>query len=62
MHNLMKMHKMGIPCPEVVILKKHVLLMSFIGEDNKPAPKLKDAILNESELRSAYEQCLQVKN
>jgi RIO kinase 3 len=56
------MHKMGIPCPEVVILKKHVLLMSFIGEDNKPAPKLKDAILNESELRSAYEQCLQVKN
>jgi RIO kinase 3 len=60
MHNLIKMKKYGIPCPDVVILKKHVLLMSFIGENNKPAPKLKDANLNETELRSAYEQCIQV--
>merc|ERR1719215_619425 len=32
MHNLMKMRKFGIPCPDVVILKKHVLIMSFIGD------------------------------
>jgi RIO kinase 3 len=36
MHNLMKMKKFDIPCPEVVILKKHVLIMSLIGDDNVP--------------------------
>lgn len=60
MHNLMKMRKFGIPCPDVVILKKHVLIMSFIGNEATPAPKLKEAELNESELKTAYEDCIQV--
>ncbi|CAF0964900.1 unnamed protein product [Brachionus calyciflorus] len=60
MHNLMKMRKFDIPCPDVVILKKHILIMSFIGNDNKPAPKLKDANLNEDDLKKAYEQCIQL--
>ena len=42
MHNLMKMRNFGILCPEVVALKKNVLLMSFVGSDAQPAPKLKD--------------------
>lgn len=60
MHNLMKIRNCGILCPEVIALKKHVLLMSFIGKDNEPAPKLKEAELNDNELKSAYKQCIQV--
>lgn len=60
MHNLMKMRRFDIPCPDVILLKKHVLLMSFIGHENMPAPKIKDAILNDDELKSAYEQCVQI--
>jgi RIO kinase 3 len=60
MHNLMKMRRYEIPCPEVVILKKHVLVMSFIGKDSQPAPKLSEAKLNQSQLKSAYEQCIQI--
>ncbi|XP_021960139.1 serine/threonine-protein kinase RIO3 [Folsomia candida] len=42
MHNLVRISKAGIPCPAVVVLKKHILVLSFIGSDSKPAPKLKD--------------------
>lgn len=31
MHNLGRLKKAGIPCPEVLALKKHILVMSFIG-------------------------------
>ncbi|TRY91383.1 hypothetical protein DNTS_013514 [Danionella cerebrum] len=58
MHNLTRIKKAGIPCPEVVILKKHILVMSFIGKDHVPAPKLKDAILNSEEMKKAYYQVL----
>ena len=56
----MKMRRFDIPCPDVVLLKKHVLLMSFIGEESVPAPKLKDAILDDKNLRSAYDQAIQL--
>ncbi len=60
MHNLVKMRRFGILCPDVVILKKNVLVMSFIGTDGVPAPKLKEAVLNQTELEIAYKQCCQV--
>lgn len=58
MHNLMRMQKAGIPCPEVVCLKKHILVMSFIGdgERHRAAPKLKDAILKPEQYLMAYNQ------
>jgi RIO kinase 3 len=56
MHNLMRMRKFGILCPEVVVLKKHILVMSFIGEGHKPAKKLKEAFLKPAELTEAYLQ------
>ena len=34
--------------------------MSFIGKDQKPAPKLKDAVLSSRQLHQAYQQCVQV--
>lgn len=53
------MRKFGVPCPSVVVLKKHVLVMSLIGRDN-PAPKLKDAKLSVADLQDAYEQTVEV--
>ncbi|XP_026057341.1 serine/threonine-protein kinase RIO3-like [Carassius auratus] len=58
MHNLTRIKKAEIPCPEVVILKKHILVMSFIGKDHVPAPKLKDAILSSEDMKKAYYQVL----
>ena len=55
-----RMKKCGIPCPSVVLLKKHILVMSFIGEGRSPAPKLKDAKLSDAEYELAYDQCVQV--
>jgi len=56
MHNLYRLRNAGIPCPEVVALKRHILVMSFIGENHKPAKKLKEAILTPAEYILAYEQ------
>ncbi|XP_030612162.1 serine/threonine-protein kinase RIO3 [Archocentrus centrarchus] len=58
MHNLARMKKAEIPCPEVVLLKKHILVMSFIGKDHVPAPKLKDAVLSSEDVKNAYNQVL----
>ncbi|XP_038664465.1 serine/threonine-protein kinase RIO3 [Scyliorhinus canicula] len=58
MHNLVRMQKAGIPCPEVVMLKKHILVMSFIGQDHVPAPKLKDIKLSSEDMKRAYYQVL----
>ena len=55
-----RMKKAGIACPTVALLKKHILVMSFIGKDQQPAPKLKDAVLSPRQLQLAYEQCVQV--
>ncbi|XP_011566008.3 serine/threonine-protein kinase RIO3 [Plutella xylostella] len=56
MHNMMRLQKIGVNCPDMICLKKHVLVMSFIGKDNKPAPKIKDIILKHHEWTSVYEE------
>ena len=50
----------GVPCPHVVMLRKHVLVMQFIGENQQAAPKLKEANLSTVEMQMAYEQTLGV--
>lgn len=60
MHNLTRMKKAEIPCPEVVLLKKHILVMSFIGENHVPAPKLKEATLSAEDMKKAFYQVLHV--
>ncbi|XP_053695038.1 serine/threonine-protein kinase RIO3 [Sabethes cyaneus] len=60
LHNLNRMKKVGIRCPEIVTLKKNILVMSFIGSNLIPAPKLKEAILNEAELICAYEEIVEI--
>ncbi|KPJ02494.1 Serine/threonine-protein kinase RIO3 [Papilio xuthus] len=56
MHNMMRIQKIGLNCPEMVCLKKHILVMSFIGRDNKPAPKLRDVILKPEKWESVYNE------
>ncbi|XP_053610543.1 serine/threonine-protein kinase RIO3 [Plodia interpunctella] len=56
MHNMMRMQKIGLNCPDMICLKKHILLMSFIGRDNKPAPKLRDVILKPEKWQSVYNE------
>lgn len=56
MANLSRLQKIGLPCPEVVTLKKHILVMSFIGSEHRAAPKLKDASLKPVDWIMAYEQ------
>lgn len=54
------MKKAQISCPEVVLLKKHILVMSFIGKDHVPAPKIKDALLSSEDMKKAFYQVLHV--
>ncbi|KAL6103655.1 riok1 [Pungitius sinensis] len=59
MRNLIRLQTAGIPSPEPKLLRSHVLLMSFIGKDNMPAPLLKNAALSESKARELYLEVLQ---
>lgn len=58
-HNLRRLQRAGIPSPEPIMIKKHVLLMSFIGRNNQAAPKLKDAYMSTADLSIAYEQIVE---
>ncbi|KAL9084396.1 MAG: hypothetical protein Q9165_008110 [Trypethelium subeluteriae] len=43
MRNLRRIHAAGIPCPEPVHLRLHVLVMGFLGDKKGwPAPRLRD--------------------
>eukprot|EP00002_Diphylleia_rotans_P024616 TRINITY_DN4868_c0_g1_i1.p1 TRINITY_DN4868_c0_g1~~TRINITY_DN4868_c0_g1_i1.p1 ORF type:complete len:382 (+),score=94.75 TRINITY_DN4868_c0_g1_i1:56-1201(+) len=54
MRNLNRLQSAGIPSPKPLVLRLHVLLMTFIGKDGWPAPRLKDASLNEEQLAKGY--------
>lgn len=52
----MRIRNAGILCPEVVLLKKHVLVMTFVGIEGRSAPTLKDAVLSSSQMQQAYDE------
>jgi len=58
--NLRRIHSAGIPSPEPLSLKLHVLAMSFLGDHRGWAyPRLRDAVIEGEELwRSLYIQLL----
>ncbi len=58
LRNLKRITNVGIPCPRPVVLRKNILLMTFIGKDGVPAPRLKDAKLSDEKLREMYMQCI----
>ncbi|BBN12165.1 RIO kinase 1 [Marchantia polymorpha subsp. ruderalis] len=54
MRNLARLTAAGIRSPTPVLLRLHVLIMTFIGKDGWAAPRLKDAALSESKLCECY--------
>lgn len=58
MRNLVRMYSNGLPVPEPILLRSHVLLMEFLGKDGWPAPKLKDVELSQSRACKLYRDCV----
>lgn len=62
MRNLRRLYAAGVPSPQPVLLKNHILVMEFVGENGWPAPRLKDAQLTGKQLAQAYWQtCLHMR-
>ena len=59
-HNLRRLQRASVPSPKPILLKKNLLLMSFIGENSIPAPKLKDVNLSFADWCLAYEEVVEV--
>ncbi|KAL9593229.1 MAG: hypothetical protein Q9219_007638 [cf. Caloplaca sp. 3 TL-2023] len=58
MRNLKRIYAAGIPCPEPVHLRLHVLVMGFLGDRRRgtPAPRLKDVELVGSDAEERWRQ------
>ncbi|DAA78614.1 TPA_exp: Serine/threonine-protein kinase RIO1 [Trichophyton benhamiae CBS 112371] len=55
MRNLKRLYSAGIPCPEPLYLRLHVLVMGFLGNSKGiPAPRLKDVQLQDEDLDSRW--------
>ena len=55
MRNLRRIHAAGIPCPEPVLLRLHVLVMGFLGDKRgAPAPRLKDVEITNDDSQSHW--------
>ncbi|KAK2740945.1 protein kinase rio1 [Myotisia sp. PD_48] len=55
MRNLKRIHNAGIPCPEPLYLRLHVLVMGFLGNSKGiPAPRLKDVHLEDQDQESRW--------
>lgn len=55
---VLRLQSAGIPSPQPLALRKHVLLMSFIGRSGLAAPRLKDVDLDYEILKRLYRQIL----
>ncbi|XP_017080689.1 serine/threonine-protein kinase RIO1 [Drosophila eugracilis] len=58
MRNYLRMRNAGVPVPEPILLRSHVLVMRFCGRDGWPAPKLKDVEISTSKARELYRDCV----
>uniref|UniRef100_A0A915LIG2 Serine/threonine-protein kinase RIO1 n=1 Tax=Meloidogyne javanica TaxID=6303 RepID=A0A915LIG2_MELJA len=59
--NLQRMYLAGIPVPKPILLKGHVLVMEFIGENGSPAPLLKNVHEMDEELADQlYVECVTI--
>ncbi|CAF9932856.1 protein kinase rio1 [Imshaugia aleurites] len=55
MRNLKRIYASGIPCPEPIQLRLHVLVMGFLGDKKGvPAPRLKDVELVGSDIEARW--------
>lgn len=58
MRNLVRLYNAQLNVPEPIILRSHVLVMTFMGENGWPSPKLKDVEISQSTARSLYRDCI----
>ncbi|KAI8885561.1 Serine/threonine-protein kinase Rio1 [Backusella circina FSU 941] len=59
MRNLRRLQQAGIPSPEAIVLRMHVLVMEFLGDKNGWAyPRLKDAQIESSRYPALYYQLI----
>ncbi|KAI9484461.1 RIO1 family-domain-containing protein [Zychaea mexicana] len=59
MRNLRRLKQAGIPSPEALVLRMHVLVMEFLGDKNGWAyPRLKDAQIDASRYPALYYQLI----
>lgn len=58
MRNLKRLVSVGVPAPVPIVLKDHVIVMSFIGKSFIPAPLLHDLNLNIHRLQDIYFQII----
>ena len=60
--NLIRMWRAGLPCPQPLVLRTHVLVMSWLGdEEGFPAPQLKEAKLASTKAwAAAYTQVVRL--
>ncbi|RHZ72793.1 hypothetical protein CDV55_108258 [Aspergillus turcosus] len=57
MRNLRRIYAAGIPCPEPIHLRLHVLVMGFVGNSKGlPAPRLKDVEFDTSEPETRWRE------
>jgi RIO kinase 1 len=62
MRNLKRLYSMNIMVPMPFLLKSHVLIMEFLGNNGWCAPRLKDATLTMDELYQCYQKiCLDMR-
>jgi len=54
--NLCLAKKYGVSCPIVIGREKNIIIMSFIGKDSEPFPRLKD--VREIDTKKVYEQII----
>ena len=47
--NLLRMKKCGLNVPEPLGIHQNILVMSYIGDEKKPAPRLRDVKINNAE-------------
>ncbi|CAI7759237.1 unnamed protein product, partial [Closterium sp. NIES-53] len=57
--NLNRLRAAGVTCPVPLMLRMHVLVMSFIGTEGWGAPRLKDVQLSEGRWRECYGQVVE---
>jgi RIO kinase 1 len=59
--NLKRLRVAGIPSPEPLLLKMHIMLMTFIGDEHGvAAPRLKDAKIDGDKAFELYGDCIKL--
>ena len=55
MRNLRRIYAAGLPCPEPIHLRLHVLVMGFLGDKRGvPAPRLKDVVFESDDVDAQW--------